>query len=327
MENQGFAILSFNKNKITENRLSDVGEIESLSQEYVHWIDVHDLKNAEGIRQLGTALGIHQLIMTDILNTGQMVKMDNYDDCLFLILKMIHYSTGTTHLESEHAGIILKDNVILSFQEFGGDIFAAVRHKLLAGKDRIRRSGADYLCYELVNTVVENYFSVIDEVGDTTDSIEEELIAKPEKSTLNQIYFVKRKLMNLRKSVYPLRELIGDLYSSGSPLIGESVKIYYHDVYDHLIQIADSVETYQDILSNMLDIYLSSISNKTNDIMKVLTMFSTIFIPLTFLAGIYGMNFKNIPELNFQYGYGIFWLISLVLAVCMLFFFHRKKWF
>lgn len=299
---------------------------ENASAEAVHWVDVPSLEGAQTIRSLGKTFGIHHLIVEDILNVSQMVKMDNYDDCLFLVLKMLDYNRGKSDITTEHVSILLKGNFVFSFQENGGDIFRRVRERIEASKDNIRKFGADYLCYELVDAVVDNYFNVIDDLGDVTDTVEEELISHPGRSTLSQIYFIKRKLMFLRKSVFPLRELIGSLFSSDSAQLGADVKIYFHDVYDHLIQIVDSIETYQDILSNMLDIYLSSVSNKTNDTMKILTIFSTIFIPMTFLAGIYGMNFTYIPELQYRYGYFVFWGVCIVIAGVMFFFFHKKKW-
>lgn len=293
----------------------------------VRWIDVPSIADRARVESLGEALGLHHLIVEDILNTRQMVKVDNYDDCLFLVVKKLRYDEKLESITTEHVSIVLRNNTVLSFQENGGDIFGGVREKIIEGRDNIRRFGADFLCYELLDAVVDDYFGVIDQMGDITDDIEEEMIANPVKTTLQRIYFVKRELMFLRKTVYPLRELIGTLTGSRRGLLGDEVGIYMRDVYDHLIQIVDSIETYQDILSNMLDTYLSSISNRTNDTMKILTIFSTIFIPLTFLAGIYGMNFANIPELSWKYGYMFFWILSIVIAACMLLFFHKKKWF
>ena len=318
--------ITYSKDDIREREA--VGEdFFSGSQNEVHWVDAGSIKDADGITQLCKGLGVHGLIVEDILNPRQMVKMDCYDDCLFLVLKMLRYNPTGLNVEAEHVSIILKNGCVASFQENGRDIFARVRLGIREGRGGIRRFGADYLCYELIDTVVDNYFSIIDQLGDATDALEEEIITAPEKDTLKRIYFVKRELMYLRKSVYPLRELIGNLTDTSSAVVGKDVRIYLHDVYDHLIQIVDSVETYQDILSNMLDTYLSSVSNKTNDTMKILTIFSTIFIPLTFLAGIYGMNFDNFPELHFKSGYLMFWVLSLIIAGCMIMFFHRKKWF
>lgn len=327
MDNRNNRLLSYNAKEIEEIENPQLGSPKWQETDRIHWVDISDLGDKSGIHKIAADFGIHHLIVEDILNTNQMVKMDNYDDCLFLVLKMLDYNRGDANITTEHISIVLKGNTVFSVQESNNDIFKSVRAKIHDNKDNVRRLGSDYLCYELIDTVVDNYFSVIDELGDVTDEIEEELIAKPEKSTLQRIYFVKRKLMYLRKSVFPLRELIGSLCGAEAGQITADTRIYFHDVYDHLIQIVDSIETYQDILSNMLDIYLSSISNKTNETMKVLTIISTIFIPLTFLAGIYGMNFKNIPELSWDFGYALFWGVSLIIVLCMVLFFRKKKWF
>jgi magnesium transporter len=327
MDNHYIELISYNGEAMIENELKDIDFSSAMAADKIHWIDIPDLTRKDAIEALAKSFGIHSLIVEDILNTNQMVKMDNYDDCLFIVLKMLDYNKGDNNITTEHMSVVLKGNCVFSFQEYGNDIFERVRGKIRDSRDNIRKLGADYLCYELLDTVVDKYFSVIDELGDLTDDIEEELIAAPDKSTLQRIYFVKRKLMYLRKSVFPLRELIGSLCGSEAGQISGDTRIYFHDVYDHLIQIVDSIETYQDILSNMLDIYLSSISNKTNETMKILTIISTIFIPLTFIAGIYGMNFKYIPELGFRYGYLIFWIVSVIIVLCMLMYFHKKKWF
>jgi magnesium transporter len=320
-----YPCISYNQNGLKQISTFDPQELENNN---INWIDVNNLNDSHNIEQLCSSFGIHRLITEDILNTNQMVKLDNYDDCLFIVLKMIDYDMTTTNITTEHVSIFLRGNTVISFQQNNSrDNFSRIKEKISEGRDNILKLGSEYLCYELINAVVDNYFNVIDQLGDVTDDIEEELIANPAKNTLQRIYFVKRELMYLRKSVYPLRELIGSLTNSKSSQLTEDIRIYLHDVYDHLIQIVDSIETYQDILSNMLDTYLSSISNKTNDTMKILTIISTIFIPLTFIAGIYGMNFKNIPELQFSYGYPLFWVISIIIASVMLMFFHKKKWF
>jgi magnesium transporter len=327
MANDVNRLITYDRETLEESKLTDFSLPEPEGNGKISWVDIPNLGNRAGIETLGKKFGIHRLIVEDILNTNQMAKMDNYDDCLFLVLKMLGYNRGDANITTEHVSLVLRGSTVFSFQENGGDLFERVRGKIQSSRDSIRKLGADYLLYELVDAVVDNYFSIIDELGDVTDEIEEELISKPERSTLQRIYFVKRKLMYLRKSVFPLRERIGSLCGAESGQISSETRIYFHDVYDHLIQVVDSIETYQDILSNMLDIYLSSISNKTNETMKVLTIISTIFIPLTFLAGIYGMNFKNIPELNFEYGYAMFWVVSVFIVIGMVLFFHKKKWF
>jgi magnesium transporter len=321
------SIISYNEDEIIETTEFSTNLTLKTKGKYINWIDFNGIKDIESIEKIGKAIGIHHLIIEDVLNTNQMVKMDNYDDCLFLVLKMLKYDDNSLNITAEHISIVLKDNILISFHEASEDIFDNIKIKLRTERDHVRKSDIGYLCYELIDTVVDNYFEVIDELGDVTDNIEEELIANPKKNTLQRIYFVKKELMYLRKSVFPLRELIGKLSRSESKQINDDVIIYLRDVYDHLIQVVDSIETYQDILSNMLDTYLSSISNRTNDTMKILTIISTIFIPLTFIAGIYGMNFANIPELHYQYGYLIFWIVSIIIVITMVMFFHRKKWF
>lgn len=327
MDKQVFRHITYNQEKVTEEEITELDFLQAAQVESIQWVDISALTDTEGITALMQNFGVHRLIVEDIFNVDERVKIDHYDDCLFLVFKVLSLNKSGSRITTEHISLLVKGNCVVSFQEFGGDAFKRVREKILNGQDNIRKLGADYLCYELVDAVVDSYFGVMDEIGDITDRIEEKLISRPEKSTLRQIYLIKRKLMYLRKSVFPLRELIGTLYGTNAGLLGADVRIYFHDVYDHLIQVVDSIETYQDILSNMLDIYLSSVSNRTNETMKVLTIISTIFIPLTFLAGIYGMNFKYMPELDFRYGYLIFWLVSAVIVVCMILFFHKKKWF
>lgn len=327
MDEYKFDLISYNASEMNEKSSVSGNIFQNIPDGRVHWIKVTNLNRFEEIQKLCAGFGIHHLIVQDILNTNQMAKMDSYDDCLFLVLKRMDFSIEENGVKTEHICILLKNNCIITFEENNRNNFDEVKKKIRGGKDRIKKYGADYLCYELINAIVDHYFSVMDELGDITDHIEEELISKPDKGTLQKIYFIKRKLMVLRKTVFPLREIIGNLSNGESDMLSENVKIYFHDIYDHLIQIVDSIETYQDILSNMLDIYLSSVSNKTNDTMKILTIFSTIFIPLTFLAGIYGMNFENIPELKLPYGYPLFWILSIIIASCMLLFFHKKKWF
>lgn len=324
MEENLYETLRYNRE--TAETVGCAGGELAADDGFVRWVDIGSLREPERIRALGEALGVHRLLVEDILTPEQMVKLENYDDCLFLVVKMLRYNAVSRSISSEHISLLLKKGFVLSVSENDADLFAPVRKKILEGRDGIRRSGADTLFYELLDTVVDHYFAVLSALGDEADDIEEELINSPGQETLQRIYFIKRELMFLRKSVYPLRELVGSIINTGSPLLQEGIRIYLHDVYEHLIQTVDSIETYQDILSNMLDTYLSSVSNRTNDTMKILTIISTIFIPLTFLAGIYGMNFKNIPELSLPYGYLLFWILCGIIVVLMALFFHRKKW-
>jgi magnesium transporter len=325
-KSDNISVISYNTDVLSEINTIDEGLFTQKSGNLVNWVDVKSLHDADTVRLIGKGLDLHHLIVEDILNIKQMVKLDSYEDSLFMVLKMLSFDRQTLNLKSEHVSIVLKGNYLISFQEKGTDIFSGLKEKITEGRENIRKFGAGYLCYELINTVVDNYFNVTDSIGEAIDKVEEELMSSPSKSMLRKIYLIKRELMYLRKTVHPLRELIGQLTRYDSILKSPNTDMYLRDLYDHLIQVVDTIETFQDIMSNMLDIYLSSIGNKTNDTMKILTIFSTIFIPLTFLAGVYGMNFRNIPELDFKYGYLIFWGICVVLAVIMLIFFKKKKW-
>lgn len=320
------SVISYNADTLSEVNTIDDGLFTPKSSNLVYWVDVKSLYDADTVRNIGKGLDLHHLIIEDILNIKQMVKLDSYEDSLFMVLKMLSFDRQTLKLKSDHVSIALKGNYLISFQEKGTNIFSEVKGKIYEGRESIRKHGAGYLCYELINTVVDNYFNVTDSIGDAIDKLEEELMSSPTKSMLRKIYLIKRELMYLRKTVHPLRELIGQLTRYDSILKSPNNDMYLRDLYDHLIQVVDTIETFQDIMSNMLDIYLSSVGNKTNDTMKILTIFSAIFIPLTFLAGVYGMNFKHIPELDFKYGYLIFWGICVVLTIIMLIFFKKKKW-
>jgi magnesium transporter len=215
---------------------------------------------------------------------------------------------------------------VLSFQEREGDVFDAIRDRIKKGKGRIRKAGSDYLAYALIDAIVDNYFVILESVGERIESIQEEVLADPDPSTLKEIQDKKREMILLRKSVWPLREAISSIDRGESPLIQESVKPYLRDVYDHTIQVIDTVETFRDMISGTLDIYLSSLSNRMNEVMKVLTIIATIFIPLSFIAGIYGMNFKYMPELEWKWGYLAVWIVIIILGGLMLLGFKRKKW-
>jgi magnesium transporter len=230
-------------------------------------------------------------------------------------------------VQSEQVSIVVGHKFVLSFQESVGDVFEPIRDRLRNSKGRIRKMGSDYLAYALLDAVVDGYFSVLETIGDTIESMEERLAKDPTEAILRQIHSLKREMIFLRKSIWPLRELISSLQRSESTLISQSTDVFLRDVYDHTIQVIDTVESFRDIVSGMLDLYLSSISNKMNAVMKVLTIIATIFIPLTFVAGIYGMNFKYMPELEWRWSYAVVWLVMIVIAAGMIIYFRRKKWF
>ncbi|MBI4826195.1 MAG: magnesium/cobalt transporter CorA [Nitrospirae bacterium] len=299
----------------------------------VTWINVDGLHDVPIAEKLGEHYNIHSLVIEDLLNTEQRPKMDIFDDYIFIVLKMLTYNQETKFVDVEQASIIIGSNYVITFQENIGDIFDPIRDRIKLNKGRTRKAGADYLAYSLIDAVVDNYFKVIENIGEEIEIIEDELVINPKPETLQKIHSLKREMIFLRRSVWPLREIIGTLERDETTLIKESTSIYLRDLYDHTIQVIDSVETYRDMISGMLDVYLSSISNRMNEVMKVLTIFAAIFIPLTFIAGLYGMNFKtensplNMPELNWYYGYPFALGLMAAVAITMLFFFKRKKWF
>jgi magnesium transporter len=298
----------------------------------VTWINVDGLHDTSVAQELGMCYGWHPLIVEDILNTNQRTKMDIFDDYLFISLKMLTFNHRENKLDVEQLSLILGENYVVTFQETQGDIFDPLRNRIKNSKGKIRKAGADYLAYALLDSVVDNYFAVLEGIGEVIEDIEEELVTNPSPDTLQNIHELKREMIYLRKSVWPLREIISGLQREETSLIKEATNIYLRDLYDHTIQVIDTVETLRDMVSGMLDVYLSSISNRMNEIMKVLTIFAVIFIPLTFIAGIYGMNFNpekspfNMPELNWYFGYPFAMGIMVAVGVGMLFYFKKKKW-
>lgn len=296
------------------------------------WINITGVEEVEVVEKVGRHFDIHPLVLEDIVNTGQRPKVEDFDDYLYIVLKMFDYDKEKSEIQMEQLSLVVGVNYVITFQEFEGDVFNPVRTRLRNGKGRIRKMGADYLAYALVDAIVDGYFFILEVLGEEIEAVEEALVTNPEVQTLQKIHNLKRELTFLRRSVWPLREVISVLQREESTLITGPTKIYLRDVYDHTIQVIDTVEAFRDIVSGMLDIYLSSISNRMNEIMKVLTIFAAIFIPLTFIAGVYGMNFNtekspfNMPELNWQFGYPIVMGIMIAVAVVMLIFFRRKTW-
>jgi magnesium transporter len=292
----------------------------------VSWINIDGLHQIDVIERIGNYFGLHPLLLEDILNTEQRPKVEDFGDYIFVVLKMLYYDGNKDEIEAEQVSLILGANFVISFQEREGDIFDPIRERIRQGKGRIRKTGADYLTYALLDTIVDNYFVILERLGETIEDAEAELAVNPTSGTLQTIRSMKKEMLFLRKSVWPLRELVSGLEKGESPLIRDSMRIYLRDVYDHTIQVMDTVESFRDMTSGMLDVYLSSISNRMNEVMKVLTIFAAIFIPLTLVAGIYGMNFQFMPELKWRFGYPMALIIMSVIAGGMLFYFRKKRW-
>jgi len=299
----------------------------------VTWLNIEGLHDVSAIEEISSCYGLHPLTMEDILNTEQRPKVELFEKYIFFVIKMISYDSKNRKLVTEQVSLILVGNTVVTFQERGGDVFDPVRNRIKNNKGLIRKSGADFLAYALLDAVVDEYFGILENIGDDIEQAEELLLVKPATDTLQKIHTLKREMISLRKSVWPLREVINRLEHDATEMISPNTRIYLRDLYDHTIQVIDGVETYRDMISGMLDIYLSSVSNKMNEVMKVLAVFASIFIPLTFIAGLYGMNFNtgisplNMPELNWYFGYPFALGLMVATAAALLMYFRRKKWF
>jgi magnesium transporter len=327
VESVRITFIDYDKENFQEKQAQNIEECLKFKDTVtVSWINIDGLHDIELLEKLGRGFDLHSLILEDILSTGQRPKFEDYEKHIFIVLKMLSFNQESQSVETEQVSLILGPNYVISFQERIGDVFEPIRERIRNAKGRIRKMGPDYLAYSLLDAVVDNYFIILERFGEKIESMEEEVIGDPTEKTVQQIHSLKREMIFMRKSIWPLRELIGGIQKSESSLINEATEIYIRDVYDHTIQIIDTIESYRDIVSGMLDIYLSSISNKMNAVMKVLTIIATLFIPLTFVAGIYGMNFEYMPELKVRWAYGAVWLVMITIAVIMLFYFRRKKW-
>jgi magnesium transporter len=310
-----------------ENEVKTIDECFPIKDKPITtWINIDGVHQLDNIEKIGNQFKIHPLVLEDIMNTEQRPKMEDFDDYLFVALKMLHYDEQENETKTEQVSLILSTNYVISFQESEGDVFDPLRERMRNDRGRIRKMGADYLAYSIIDAIVDNYFMVLEKIGEKIEDIEDELVKNPTPEVLQTIHRLKRELIFLRKSVWPLREVISRLERWESPLINKSIDIYLRDVYDHTIQVIDSLETFRDMLSGILDIYLSSVSNRMNEVMKVLTIIATIFIPLTLIAGIYGMNFKYMPELDWFWGYPMVYAIMLAISAVMLMYFRKKKW-
>lgn len=324
VESVRITLIDYDEQNFQEKQVSSIEEcFEFKETPTITWINIDGIHEVDVVEKLGKHFDLHPLSLEDILDTNQRPKFEDFEKYLFIVLKMLSYGD---EIEEEQVSLVLGENFVISFQERVGDVFEPIRDRIRNSKGRIRKSGADYLCYSLMDAVVDNYFSILERIGDKIESMEEKLISAPTQKTLQQIHKLKREMIILRKSIWPLRELINGLQRNESSLIGETTGIYLRDTYDHTIQVIDTVESLRDVVSGMLDIYLSSISNSMNAVMKVLTIIATIFIPLTFIAGIYGMNFRYMPELEWRWAYPLVLVVMGIVAIGMLIYFRKKKW-
>ncbi len=320
-------LFRYNKDILEEKKMEDPRECLSEKDfKGVCWVNISGIHDIPTIESIGSTFNIHPLVQEDILNTFHRPKFEESEEYLFLVLKMLVYDPGAKDVISEQVSFVLGPNFLVTFQEQEGDVFNPVRERLRKALGRIRKMGPDYLLYALMDAVIDNYFLVLEAIGEELEILEDQLLENPTPGVLQTVHKLKREMIFLRKAVWPLREVINGLEKSGSKLVKKTTAVYLRDIYDHTIQVIETVETYRDMVSGLQDLYLSSVSNKMNEVMKVLTIIATIFIPLTFIAGIYGMNFEFMPELKWKTGYFFIWGIMAVIALVMLFYFKRKKW-
>ncbi|MCA9282410.1 MAG: magnesium/cobalt transporter CorA [Phycisphaeraceae bacterium] len=294
------------------------------------WIDVQGLADTALIEHLGEQFKLHPLLVADIVNIGQRSKVEEYDDILFVVMRMV-MPDGDNSIKWEQVSLVIGPRFVLSFQETYGDCLNPIRERLRAGKKPMRSTGSDYLGCMIIDGIVDGYFPILEHFGDHLEDIEERVIDKPDTEILSDVYSVKRDLMTFRRAAWPLRDALNQLLRDGHEVISESVQPYLRDAADHVMQVVDVIENYRELTGSFVDVYLSSVSNRTNEVMRVLTVISTIFIPLTFLAGVYGMNFDthqptNMPELHWRYGYIIFWAICFAVGLGLIGAFWKLGW-
>tara|TARA_R110002012_G_scaffold242788_1_gene417232 strand:- start:58090 stop:59157 length:1068 start_codon:yes stop_codon:yes gene_type:complete len=317
----------YNTEFINELELQDINEVFNFkSTDSITWININGLNHIDEIEKIGAHYNLHPLVLEDIVNTSQRPKIDEYEDYIFVSLKMLYYDVDE-NITIEQVSFVLGENYVLTFQESEGDVFDTVRERLRSGKGRIRTLGSDYLLYALVDAVVDHYYIVSETMGNKVEDLEDLLFSGNLKEDLSQqVLSLKKELLKVRRAIFPLREIISRIQKSDSELILKKNLQFYNDVYDHIIQLSDSIDIFREMIWSLMDMYMTTISNKMNEVMKVLTIIATIFIPLTFIAGIYGMNFDHIPELHYKYSYHILWGIMILIFIGMLYYFKRKKW-
>lgn len=317
----------YNKTKCDVKELLKVEDCFTYEEEdTITWININGLNHVDAIKEIGDHYELHPLVLEDIVNISQRPKIDEYDDYLFLVLKMLYYDENEK-IVFEQVSFILGEGYVLSFQESEGDVFDEVRERIKQAKGRVRHMPADYLLYVLIDAVVDQYFNVIEVLGNKIEDFETDIFSGHISEDVSQdIQNLKREILRVRRAIFPLREVINRIEKNENTLIKEKTITYYRDIYDHLIQVSENIDIYREMIWSLMDMYMTTISNKMNEVMKVLTIMSSIFIPLTFIAGIYGMNFKNIPELQYENSYFILWAVMIALFVGMLIYFKRKKW-
>jgi len=320
-------IMNYNEKDFTEEYVSTVEECLPFKESpTVTWLDISGVHDEKIISDLGEKFSTHPLVLEDIGNTAHRPKVEEYDDYLFIIVKMAYFNPEAAQVTFEQVSLIVGKDYVISLQEREGDVLDELRERIRSSKGKVRRLGSDYLMYGILDAIVDNYYKVLESFGEQIEEMEMLLMKDADQQLLSRIYSLKHELVFMRKLIWPMREVVSSLQRTDNELVSESTAIYLRDIMDHTVHVVETVETFRDMTSGMLDLYLTTVSNKMNEVMKVLTIFAAIFIPLTFLAGVYGMNFKNMPEMRWGHSYLIWWIVTIILAVGMIIYFRKKKW-
>ena len=320
-------MLDYDEQRLVEKELARVEDCVAFKEAAtVTWINVDRITEAGVLENFGRVMGFHTLMLEDILNTGQRPKFEDFGDYLYVVVKMLEFDAASETIVTEQLSLIVGSNYVISFQEQPGDFFDPLRERIRSGIGKVRKQGTDYLVYAILDTIVDHYFLVLEGLGQKIDRLEDIVLSNPKPATAAEIHALKREMIFVRKAAWPLREVVTNLQRSESPLIGEKNAAYFRDLYDHILQVTDGVDTFRDLLAGMLDSYYSTVTTRTNSVLKVLALFTSIFMPLSFIAGIFGMNFRHFPELDWRYGFeGSLILMALVSAI-MIAVFKWKKW-
>ncbi len=327
LEKVRLSVVTYTADSMEERQVDTLEEAITLCDgTEIAWLNIDGIHDIELIGRLGQQFGIHPLTQEDILNTAHRPKFEEFERYAYIVLKMLRYDSADRRVLTEQVSLIFTEKVLISFQESQGDVFEPVRMRLRKGRGRIRKAGCDYLAYALIDAIVDHYFVILEQIGIQIEEMESETLSDPTEAVLKRIHEMKREILYLRKQVWPLREVVGVMAKEEPALIQEGTMIFLRDVHDHTIQIMETIESQRDILAGLLDLYMTGISNKMNEVMKVLTIMATIFIPITFIAGVYGMNFKHMPELEWPWGYGLVWGVMIAMVIAMVFYFKKKNW-
>ncbi|MFS4468337.1 magnesium/cobalt transporter CorA [Maribacter sp. 2210JD10-5] len=319
-------VISYNKDSYDEDSSKELQIIEATrTSSKISWVDVVGITDEPFIEALGEYFGLNGLVLEDAINTEQRPKIDEYDNYIFGVFKML-YINGGKEIIGEHVAISLFKDTVLVFQEVEDDVFNGVRNRIKSKSGRIRSRGADYLFFALLDAIIDNYFLVLEHINLKIEELEDEVYDNPRPEVAQKIQLLKKEILKIRRWIFPVRELISRLIDSESTLITKDTKIFLRDVHDHTLEINESLQIYREMSMSLMEMYMSNMSNKMNEVMKVLTIMASIFIPLTFIAGIYGMNFEHIPELKWEYGYYYFWGVMFILLAGMLIYFKKKQW-